>query len=89
MGGLPRKGIIMFTKEYVREVLEQMCAPYMEVPLSEEFVNRIYDGFVKIRNEEAAQPSAQADAGNAPGSMTFAMLGKHSGWAGSGKLRRR
>jgi hypothetical protein len=43
----------MITKEYVREVLEQMCAPYMTVPLTDEFVDRIYDGFVKIRNDDA------------------------------------
>jgi hypothetical protein len=49
----------MFTKEYVREVLTQMVAPYMEAPLSDEFVDRIYDGFVKIRNGEAVEHSVQ------------------------------
>lgn len=58
----------MFTKEYVREVLEQMCAPYMEVPLSDEFVDRIYEGFVKIRNGEAVEQAGAVDEGDAPAS---------------------
>lgn len=49
----------MFTKEYVREVLTQMVAPYMEAPLSDEFVDRIYDGFVAIRNGDAIEQSVQ------------------------------
>ena len=48
----------MFTKEYVREVLEQMCAPYMTVPLSDVYVQKIYDDFVKIRNGEAVEQSS-------------------------------
>ena len=51
----------MFTKEYVREVLEQICAPYMTVPLADEYVQKIYDDFVKIRNGEAAEHSVQTD----------------------------
>jgi hypothetical protein len=43
----------MFTKEYVREVLEQMVAPYVEV--TDEYVDRIYEAFVKIRNGEAPE----------------------------------
>ena len=49
----------MFTKEYVREVLEQMCAPYMTVPLSDEYVQKIYDDFVVIRNGEAVEHQMQ------------------------------
>ena len=56
----------MFTKEYVREVLEQMCAPYMMVPLSDEYVQKIYDGFVEIRNSEAVEHSYAADGGYCP-----------------------
>ena len=49
----------MFTKEYVREVLEQMCVPYMTVPLSDEYVQKIYDDFVVIRNGEAVEHNVQ------------------------------
>ena len=51
----------MFTKEYVREVLEQMCAPYMDVPLSDEYVQKIYDDFVAIRNGDAVEHTLAVD----------------------------
>lgn len=51
----------MFTKEYVREILEQMCAPYMKGPLSDEYVQKIYDDFVEIRNSGAVEHSVQSD----------------------------
>lgn len=61
----------MFTKEYVQEVLNQMCAPYMATPLSDEYVQKIYDEFVKIRNGEAVEQSVQADEGDSSGDEEF------------------
>jgi hypothetical protein len=54
----------MFTKEYVKQVLEETCGQYMQV--TDEIAQQVFEGFTVIRSGEAVEHSVEPTLDTSP-----------------------